>query len=280
MKRIIRVLLMVLVVVFLLMCKTSLVIAGLPTNPDLKVKIKSDTTDLKSKNKVYYNVSLIDVVNIDTEKSTSFEATVSYDSSLLTNMSISGQNGWSATKNGNKILLECDSFNAEQTIATISFDVKTPVQKTTKTKISLTSVTVDILNEHNAAFEKVDSDEITIGATSGGSSSQNEIPSQTTNSVENEITSKIPRTTGNEEVIYSQGTQGESSISRNTNSNNSANTSNGSSQKLNTIEAVKDSTTSNKPIPQAGRTAVIYIVIIAIAIIGVYTFIRDKKFYD
>ena len=277
MKKISKLLLIVLVVSSLLMCKTSLVMAGLPSDPDLKVKIKSDISDLKSKNKVYYNVSLTDVVNINTEKSTSFEATVSYDSSLLTNMSISGQNKWNATRNGNKILLECDSFNSEQTIATISFDVKTPVQKSTKTKISLTSVTVDVNNEYNGAFEKVDSDEITIGATSGGSSSQNETPSQTANSVKNETTEKEPRTTRNEEVIYSQGTQGESSNSGNTNAN-SGGASN--TQKLNTIETVKDSTTSNKPIPQAGRTAVIYIVVFAIAILGIYTFIRDKKFYD
>ncbi len=272
MKRIIRVFFIVFIIISFGLFRTDFVNAGLPSDPDLKVRIKSDTIDLKSKSKVYFNVDIIDVINIDTEKSTKFEANVSYDSSILTNMSISGHNKWSATKNGNKILLECDSFNAEETIATISFDVKTPVQKTTKTKISLTSVTVDISNEYNGAFDKVNSDEITIGATSGNLSSQNGTSSQTTNNIENEVTEKESRKTGNEEVIYSQRTQGESSIS-----NNSYNT---NAQKLNTIETSKDSTTSNKPIPQAGRTAVIYIVIIATITIGIYTFIRYKKFYD
>lgn len=64
------------------------------------------------------------------------------------------------------------------------------------------------------------------------------------------------------------------------NNNNEYKSTNTSTQKVNTIEPLKDLTTSNSPIPQTGVNYIVFIVIGIVVVIGIYTFIRDKKFYD
>ena len=58
---------------------------------------------------------------------------------------------------------------------------------------------------------------------------------------------------------------------------NNANDSN-KSEYISPIE--KDTTTSNKPIPQTGMKITIFVVMGVIVVIGIITFIRYKKFYD
>lgn len=110
--------------------------------PKLTVNLKADTTDLKTKNKLYINISLTEIENIDTSKPLAMSANVNYNSTLLANPTIKGGEGWSAVINNNKIVLDCASFTANKTIATITLDVKNSITSETKTKVSLTDVEV------------------------------------------------------------------------------------------------------------------------------------------
>ena len=256
--------------------------------PKLTVNFKADTIDLKTKNKLYINISLTGVENIDTSKPLAMSANADYNSTLLANPTIKGGEGWSAVINNNKIVLDCASFTANKTIATITLDVKNSITSETKTKVSLTNVEVSDGDNYNAKFNKIESETITIGATKTSTDTNTE-KRQTAQGTESENESskqtdeQTKKDSDKEKQTNEQNKKDSEKETKNAEEKKDTSLQNNSekkAQKVNTIEPIKDATTSSKPIPQAGAGITIFVVIGILLVIGIYTFVRDKKFYD
>lgn len=137
-----------------------------------------------------------------------------------------------------------------------------------------------------AKFNKIESETITIPATKTSTDTKKE---QTAQGTENEKESskqtdeQTKKDLDKEKQTNEQNKNDSEKETQNTEENKDTSLQNNSEkkvQKVNTIEPIKDATTSSKPIPQAGAGITIFVVIGILLVIGIYTFVRDKKFYD
>ncbi|MBR3325435.1 MAG: hypothetical protein IKG14_05270 [Clostridia bacterium] len=240
----------------------------------LKVSLTSDISNLHSNNKLYYDIALIDIKNIDTSKPMALMAVLEYNTSILSNPTITGISPWTAdiNQNNNRFLIDCSSFTPDQTIATITFDTNIPENQDTTIKIALTDVQLLGGDDYDVSIDRIESGTIEINGTTPNNTTQNQtIPytPTTTNTTTNYNITQEPKAN----IVGDKSTRNETVFTIGAKDDKVT-------QKVDSIEPVKDATTSNTPLPQAGVSYIIYIIIAIVVIIGIYTFIRDKKFYD
>lgn len=253
--------------------------AAIDPNVEIKINVLADASVAATRGKVYVHISTTDdmISGIDANSPATITADLSYNTSLLTNPTIEGTNSWTANMNNNKIVMETNNFRLDSEMATITFDVITPVAEDTKTKIEFTNVEIKINNDYNKSYASVATDEFTIRASKtaptgdeGGSGSGSEGGSGEQGGSGDEGT----------DLIIDDGSDGGTSTDDGTSTSGGSSSGQGGSGSISDNGIIKDNTTSPKIIPQTGVGMAVFVAIGIAAIIGVYTFIRDKKFYD
>ena len=191
-----------------------------------------------------------------------------YDTYAFESPTMQGSNGFTATFNSEngKFVLDASSFKEGQQIATITLKAKSiPIDTNSEIGISnLQIASGDSDTEINKSYLKIG--DIRVPA--------------------NIYASNKTDDTIDDSPKYWENTAGDVKSGSDTSSNgnngevkdiNNANGSN-KSEYISPIE--KDTTTSNKPIPQTGMKITIFVIMGVIVVMGIITFIRYKKFYD
>ena len=191
-----------------------------------------------------------------------------YDTYAFESPTMQGSNGFTATFNSEngKFVLDASSFKEGQQIATITLKAKSiPIDTNSEIGISnLQLANGDSDTEINKSYLKIG--DIRVPA--------------------NIYASNKTDDTIDDSPKYWENTAGDVKSGSDTSSNgnngevkdiNNANGSN-KSEYISPIE--KDTTTSNKPIPQTGMKITIFVIMGVIVVMGIITFIRYKKFYD
>ena len=191
-----------------------------------------------------------------------------YDTYAFESPTMQGSNGFTATFNSEngKFVLDASSFKEGQQIATITLKAKSiPIDTNSEIGISnLQLASGDSDTEIDKSYLKIG--DIRVPANIYASNKNDD--------------------TIDDSPKYWKNTDGDVKSGSDTSSNgnngevkdiNNANDSN-KSEYISPIE--KDTTTSNKPIPQTGMKITIFVVMGVIVVIGIITFIRYKKFYD
>lgn len=233
------------------------------SNASVTVNLVIDASKETSDKTVSANITLSNFSNVDTTN-LALTANVDFDTNLLSldTGNVSGANGYTATYNNGKIVIDGSSAETNGiNIATLKFNVKA-VTADTSTAIKLSSIEVVDNSEKNVTVTATEvSQNVALhknaetkpsentNETDDGKLHRNEIVTPTNETDNKAINNPVPETT---------------------------------EEKVQKIEPVKDPTTSDKAIPQTGEvpTAVKVAGIIALIAIGVATFIRYKKFYD
>ena len=191
-----------------------------------------------------------------------------YDTYAFESPTMQGSNGFTATFNSEngKFVLDASSFKEGQQIATITLKAKSiPIDTNSEIGISnLQLASGDSDTEIDKSYLKIG--DIRVPA--------------------NIYASNKTDDTIDDSPKYWENTDGDVKSGSDTSSNgnngevkdiNNANGSN-KSEYISPIE--KDTTTSNKPIPQTGMKITIFVIMGVIVVMGIITFIRYKKFYD
>lgn len=191
-----------------------------------------------------------------------------YDTYAFESPTMQGSNGFTATFNSEngKFVLDASSFKEGQQIATITLKAKSiPIDTNSEIGISnLQLASGDSDTEIDKSYLKIG--DIRVPANIYASNKNDD--------------------TIDDSPKYWENTDGDVKSGSDTSSNgnngevkdiNNANGSN-KSEYISPIE--KDTTTSNKPIPQTGMKITIFVIMGVIVVMGIITFIRYKKFYD
>lgn len=249
------------------------------------IAISSDvnTSEIFTSKKVYVSLALKNFKNVDTSLPIAISGNLSYDTSIFENPSIEGKNGWSADMNSQngKILLDATKCKENEEIAKITLNIKQGI-KNADTKIKINSISIynsdDNINVNNLNLTvsvkfsdgNVDDDNNNTNDTTNGTN--NEISNETTNNIQNETSNETTNETKNETTNETQN-EAKNEV---TNTNEV-----GKENGVNKIEKVNDlSTTKDEKLPQTGSKGTIFAVAILIIGIGIFAFIRYKKFYD
>ena len=168
-----------------------------------------------------------------------------------------GSNGFTATFNSEngKFVLDASSFKEGQQIATITLKAKSiPIDTNSEIGISnLQLASGDSDTEIDKSYLKIG--DIRVPANIYASNKNDD--------------------TIDDSPKYWENTDGDVKSGSDTSSNGN----NGEvTEYISPIE--KDTTTSNKPIPQTGMKITIFVIMGVIVVMGIITFIRYKKFYD
>lgn len=191
-----------------------------------------------------------------------------YDTYAFESPTMQGSNGFTATFNSEngKFVLDASSFKEGQQIATITLKAKSiPIDTNSEIGISnLQLANGDSDTEINKSYLKIG--DIRVPA--------NIYASNETDDTIDDPPKYLENTDGDVKSgsdASGNGNNGEVKEINNANDSNK-------SEYISPIE--KDTTTSNKPIPQTGMKITIFVVMGVIVVIGIITFIRYKKFYD
>lgn len=261
------------------------------------IAISSDvnTSEIFTSKKVYVSLALKNFKNVDTSLPIAISGNLAYDTSIFENPSIEGENGWSADMNSQngKILLDATKCKENEEIAKITLNIKQGI-KNADTKIKINSISIynsdDNINVNNLNLTvsvkfsdgNVDDDNNNTNDTTNGI--KNEISNETTNNIQNETSNETTNEPKNEIANETTNdTQNEiANETQNEAKNEVTNTNEvGKENGVNKIEKVNDlSTTKDEKLPQTGSKGTIFAVAILIIGIGIFAFIRYKKFYD
>ena len=251
---------------------------------DASSSTSDDTSDSSSSNKYSFKFDFGTGVskdgnltikwNITTDGTVNYSSIIAisgvlqYDTYAFESPTMQGSNGFTATFNSEngKFVLDASSFKEGQQIATITLKAKSiPIDTNSEIGISnLQLASGDSDTEIDKSYLKIG--DIRVPA--------------------NIYASNKTDDTIDDSPKYWENTDGDVKSGSDTSSNgnngevkdiNNANDSN-KSEYISPIE--KDTTTSNKPIPQTGMKITIFVVMGVIVVIGIITFIRYKKFYD
>lgn len=188
--------------------------------------------------------------------------TLQYDTYAFENPTIQGENGFTATFNATngKLILDASSFSEGQEIATITLKAK-QITHEYDCEIGLSDVQIasgEDDKEINKPYLKIGTVKVPadIYVNDNNKNVTNNVIAENTNT--------------NSNIISDTNSNGETIVNANTTIINQ--------DKY--IEPIKDTTTSNKPIPQTGMKITIFVVLGVAILIGIITFIRYKKFYD
>ena len=239
---------------------------------DASSSTSDNTSDSSSSNKYSFKFDFGTGVskdgNLTIKWNITTDGTVQYDTYAFESPTMQGSNGFTATFNSEngKFVLDASSFKEGQQIATITLKAKSiPIDTNSEIGISnLQLASGDSDTEIDKSYLKIG--DIRVPANIYASNKNDD--------------------TIDDSPKYWENTDGDVKSGSDTSSNgnngevkdiNNANDSN-KSEYISPIE--KDTTTSNKPIPQTGMKITIFVVMGVIVVIGIITFIRYKKFYD
>ena len=191
-----------------------------------------------------------------------------YDTYAFESPTMQGSNGFTATFNSEngKFVLDASSFKEGQQIATITLKAKSiPIDTNSEIGISnLQLASGDSDTEINKSYLKIG--DIRVPANIYASNKTDDTIDDSPKYWEN---TAVDVKSGSD--TSSNGNNGEVKDINNANDSNK-------SEYISPIE--KDTTTSNKPIPQTGMKITIFVIMGVIVVMGIITFIRYKKFYD
>lgn len=272
----IKFLISIIMIVFIISVANIAFAAG--ETASIAISSNANTSEIFTSRKVYVSLALKNFKNVDTSLPIAVSGNLSYDTSIFENPSIEGKNGWSADMNSQngKILLDATKCKENEEIAKITLNIKQGI-KNADTKIKINSISIynsdDNINVNNLNLTvsvkfsdgNVDDDNNTNDTANG---TKNEISNETANNTQNETANETKNEIANE-------TQNEAK-NEVTNTNEA-----GKENGVNKIEKVNDlSTTKDERLPQTGSKGTIFAVAILIIGIGIFAFIRYKKFYD
>lgn len=255
------------------------------------LNLATDSSEQKTNNILKVNISFSDFSNVDTTSPIGMSAMLSYDTSIFSNVTISGKNGYSASIANGKIVIDGNSATEGSTIAEIDLSIKSGITANTKTDIKLTSIEIansDDLEMSIAELKTTATIQKNTESTSDNNTknetTKNTTTKENTTNTTNETKNDTTNDTGKNGVLYrneitNKTTDTTTNVTNDTKNQNTSN-SDENDEKVSKIEPVKDTTTSTKVIPQTGQTPVIILAIVSLIIVGVVTFIRYKKFYD
>ena len=186
---------------------------------------------------------------------------LNYDKNVFSSLDAEGANGWVATPNNEngKLLFDSNKIVVGKQIATIKLKLKKGI------KAQNTKVTLSDIEASNGTELKPQVDDWKVTTTfSVPEIAGEEEPDVPDNTIKNEVTNDIANEVTNDVVNEVENTT--HVVKRNVIADQ--------------IEKVNDITTSNKDIPQTGNGIGIFLLIGTLLLIGVISFIRDKKMYD
>ena len=277
----IKFLVSIIMIVFIISVANIAFAAG--ETASIAISSNANTSEIFTSRKVYVSLALKNFKNVDTSLPIAVSGNLSYDTSIFENPSIEGKNGWSADMNSQngKILLDATKCKENEEIAKITLNIKQGI-KNADTKIKINSISIynsdDNINVNNLNLTvsvkfsdgNVDDDNNNTNDTTNGTN--NEISNETTNNIQNETSNETTNEPKNETTNETQN-EAKNEV---TNTNEA-----GKENGVNKIEKVNDlSTTKDEKLPQTGSKGTIFAVAILIIGIGIFAFIRYKKFYD
>ena len=277
----IKFLVSIIMIVFIISVANIAFAAG--ETASIAISSNANTSEIFTSRKVYVSLALKNFKNVDTSLPIPVSGNLSYDTSIFENPSIEGKNGWSADMNSQngKILLDATKCKENEEIAKITLNIKQGI-KNADTKIKINSISIynsdDNINVNNLNLTvsvkfsdgNVDDDNNNTNDTTNGTN--NEISNETTNNIQNETSNETKKKQKNETTNETQN-EAKNEV---TNTNEA-----GKENGVNKIEKVNDlSTTKDEKLPQTGSKGTIFAVAILIIGIGIFAFIRYKKFYD
>lgn len=277
----IKFLVSIIMIVFIIAATNIAFAAG--ETASIAISSNANTSEIFTTRKVYVSLALKNFKNVDTSLPIAVSGNLSYDTSIFENPSIEGKNGWSADMNSQngKILLDATKCKENEEIAKITLNIKQGI-KNADTKIKINSISIynsdDNINVNNLNLTvsvkfsdgNVDDDNNNTNDTTNGTN--NEISNETTNNIQNETSNETTNEPKNETTNETQN-EAKNEV---TNTNET-----GKENGVNKIEKVNDlSTTKDEKLPQTGSKGTIFALAILIIGIGIFAFIRYKKFYD
>lgn len=226
-------------------------------NVVLTLQLDPDTSKAETDGEIYLNVTITEASGFTLTTPIVINGLLNYDKNVFSSLDAEGTNGWVATPNNEngKLLFDSNKIVVGKQIATIKLKLKKGI------KAQNTEVTLSDIEASNGTELKpqVGNWKVTttfsvpeIAGEEEPDVPDNTIKNEVTNDISNDVVNDVENTTHvvKRNVIADQ------------------------------IEKVNDITTSNKDIPQTGNGIGIFLIIGTLLLIGVISFIRDKKMYD
>lgn len=260
------------------------------TNGSVTVKLAPDSSKQKESKVLIVNVSLAGFKNVNLNTPIAMSAVLNYDTSIFSEATITGKNGYSAIMANNKMVIDSNSAKDGDIIAEIDLTIKPNISVDTKTDIKLSSIEIsnDDTLDMNISELKAQATILKNVTTPASADTKNDDPNKKNDinnktSVNNVADDKNNATNNTTNETNKNGILITNEI-KNDNKNNSqttkATTNATEDKKVTPIEPIKDTTTSKKSIPQTGEAPIAIIAIATLIVVGIVTFIRYKKFYD
>lgn len=234
-------------------------------NVVLTLQLDPDTSKAETDGEIYLNVTITEASGFTLTTPIVINGVLNYDKNVFSSLDAEGANGWVATPNNEngKLLFDSNKIVVGKQIATIKLKLKKGI-KAQNTKVTLSNIEASNGTELKP---QVDNWKVTttfsvpeIAGEEEPDVPDNTIKNEVTNDIANEVTNDISNGVVNEVKNTTHV------VKRNVIADQ--------------IEKVNDITTSNKDIPQTGNGIGIFLLIGTLLLIGVISFIRDKKMYD
>jgi len=252
------------IIVLLIICISALSINNAvkaEENVVLTLQLDPDTSKAETDGEIYLNVTITEASGFTLTTPIVINGVLNYDKNLFSSLDAEGANGWVATPNNEngKLLFDSNKIVVGKQIATIKLKLKKGI------KAQNTKVTLSDIEASNGTELKPQVDNWKVTTTfSVPEIAGEEEPDVPDNTIKNEVTNDIANEVTNDIVNEVENTT--HVVKRNVIADQ--------------IEKVNDITTSNKDIPQTGNGIGIFLLIGTLLLIGVISFIRDKKMYD
>lgn len=252
------------IIVLLIICISALSINNAvkaEENVVLTLQLDPDTSKAETDGEIYLNVTITEASGFTLTTPIVINGVLNYDKNVFSSLDAEGANGWVATPNNEngKLLFDSNKIVVGKQIATIKLKLKKGI------KAQNTKVTLSDIEASNGTELKPQVDDWKVTTTfSVPEIAGEEEPDVPDNTIKNEVTNDIANEVTNDVVNEVENTT--HVVKRNVIADQ--------------IEKVNDITTSNKDIPQTGNGIGIFLLIGTLLLIGVISFIRDKKMYD
>lgn len=260
------------------------------TNGSVTVKLAPDSSKQKESKVLIVNVSLAGFKNVNLNTPIAMSAVLNYDTSIFSEATITGKNGYSAIMANNKMVIDSNSAKDGDIIAEIDLTIKPNISADTKTDIKLSSIEIsndDTLDMNiselkaQATILKNVTTPASADTKNDDQDKKNDINNKTSaNNVaddKNNATNNTTNETNKNGILITNEIKNDN---KNNNQTTKATTNATEDKKVTPIEPIKDTTTSKKSIPQTGEAPIAIIAIVTLIVVGIVTFIRYKKFYD
>lgn len=233
-------------------------------NVVLTLQLDPDTSKAETDGEIYLNVTITEASGFTLTTPIVINGVLNYDKNVFSSLDAEGANGWVTTPNNEngKLLFDSNKIVVGKQIATIKLKLKKGI------KAQNTKVTLSDIEASNGTELKPQVDNWKVTTTFSVPEIAGEEPDVPDNTIKNEVTNDIANEVTNDisNDVVNEVKNTTHVVKRNVIADQ--------------IEKVNDITTSNKDIPQTGNGIGIFLLIGTLLLIGVISFIRDKKMYD